>query len=61
MDAGSPQSQLDARLRQYQALPEINNAVVSQLDRRELVKIPLEGTPAGEVFLTSQPMLIRRL
>jgi formate hydrogenlyase transcriptional activator len=87
-------------------LLEINNAVVSHLDLRELVKtisaslrdimphdtagialyepelnqlreyanvaykdldafregetIPLEGTPAGQVFLTGQPLLIRR-
>src|SRR5262249_34144186 len=92
--------------KRVQLLLEINNAVVSTLDLRELVKavsaslrdimphdsagialydsetnhlreftnvsykdlsafregdvIPLEGTPAGQVFLTGRPLLIRR-
>jgi hypothetical protein len=39
MDVGSQPPSLDTLLRQYQALLEINNAVVSQLDLRDLLKI----------------------
>jgi formate hydrogenlyase transcriptional activator len=42
-------------------LREYTNVAYKDLDAfREGETIPLEGTPAGEVFLTGQPLLIRR-
>ena len=104
--ARKAEQRAERELERSQLLLEINNAVVSHLDLKELVKtvsaslrdiiphdsagialyepelnqlreytnvsyidlnafrvgdtIPLEGTPAGQVFLTGQPLLIRR-
>ena len=42
-------------------LCEYSNVAYKDLDAfREGETIPLEGTPAGQVFLTGQPLLIRR-